>query len=344
MENTKPMLVEVKDLKTHFFMNQGLIRAVDGVDFHVGYGETLGLVGESGCGKSITSRSILRLIQPPGRIVDGKINLYIRSRDNPQVQEIVDVTALDPNGNKMRSIRGGEIAMVFQEPMTSLSPVHTVGNQIMEAIWLHRDVNQDEARKMTIEMLSRVRMSQPTRVIDQYPFQLSGGMRQRVMIAMALVCRPRLLIADEPTTALDVTTEAQILNLMRSLQREMGMAIIFITHNLGVIAQMAERVAVMYLGQIVETANVKDLFGNPQHPYTQALLRSIPRLGKKSGEPLESIRGTVPDPFSTPKGCRFHARCNFFIPGVCNVIDPPNVMLKPGHEVRCHLYGEHKPA
>ncbi len=343
MENQKPMLLEVKDLKTHFFMNQGTIRAVDGVSFHVGYGETLGLVGESGCGKSITSRSILRLIQPPGRIVGGQINLYLHSRENPQEQEVIDIAALDPNGQKIRSIRGGEIAMVFQEPMTSLSPVHTVGNQIMEAIWLHRDVNQEQARKMTLEMLSRVRMSQPSRVIDQYPFQLSGGMRQRVMIAMALVCHPRLLIADEPTTALDVTTEAQILNLMRSLQRELGMAIIFITHNLGVIAQMAERVAVMYLGQIVETATVKDLFGEPRHPYTQALLRSIPRLGKKSGQPLESIRGTVPDPFSTIRGCRFHARCNFFMPGVCDVIEPPLINLKPGQDVRCHLYGEHSP-
>lgn len=339
MEN-RPLLLEVKDLKTYFYMNQGLIRAVDGVSYNIHYGETLGLVGESGCGKSITSRSILRLIQPPGKITGGSILLHQRSRENPGVEEVIDLTALPPDSKQMRSIRGGEIAMVFQEPMTSLSPVHTVGNQITEALWLHHGLKGEEARKAAIEMLGRVRMSQPSRVIDQYPFQLSGGMRQRVMIAMALVCRPSLLIADEPTTALDVTTEAQILNVMRSLQRELGMAIIFITHNLGVIAQMAERVAVMYLGQIVEIAGVRDLFAEPKHPYTQALMRSIPRLGKKAGDRLESIRGTVPDPFSTPKGCRFHARCIHRIPGVCDTIEPPVVELKPGQEVRCHLYGK----
>ena len=318
-------------------MNQGLIRAVDGVNLSIYRGETLGIVGESGCGKSITARSILRLIQPPGKIVGGQILLH---QNTDASEEVIDLVALDQGGQKIRRIRGGEVAMVFQEPMTSLSPVHTIGDQITEAIRLHQNVSQNEARKMAVDMLARVRMVQPERVFDQYSFSLSGGMRQRVCIAMALVCHPSLLIADEPTTALDVTTEAQILNVMRKLQKELGMAIMFITHNLGVIAQMAERVAVMYLGQVVEVADVKTLFGEPQHPYTQALMRSIPRLGKKTGQPLESIKGTVPDPFTQLRGCRFHTRCSLMIPGVCNVIEPPLVQTAPGHEVRCHLYGE----
>jgi len=338
MNTEKPVLIDIKNLQTHFFMNQGLIRAVDGVNLSIYRGETLGVVGESGCGKSITARSILRLIQPPGKIVGGQILLHQNTGMNNE--EVVDLVALDAGGQKIRRIRGGEVAMVFQEPMTSLSPVHTVGDQITEAIRLHRNVSPTEAKKMAIDMLGRVRMVQPDRVFDQYPFSLSGGMRQRVCIAMALVCHPSLLIADEPTTALDVTTEAQILNVMRKLQKELGMAIMFITHNLGVIAQMADRVAVMYLGQVVEVADVKTLFGEPQHPYTQALMRSIPRLGKKTGQPLESIKGTVPDPFTQLKGCRFHTRCSQMIPGVCNVTPPPVVQTAPGHEVRCILYGE----
>jgi len=336
--NIRPVLLEVKDLKTHFKMRQGLIRAVDGVTFTLYRGETLGIVGESGCGKSITARSILRLIQPPGKIVSGQILLHMKAREGTSWQEIVDIAALQPDDPKIRQIRGGEVAMVFQEPMTSLSPVHTVGDQITEAIGLHQKCTQTEARKKAIDMLGRVRMSQPTRVFDQYPFQLSGGMRQRVMIAMALVCTPSLLIADEPTTALDVTTEAQILNVMRRLQRELGMAIMFITHNLGVVAQNTEHVAVMYLGQVVEIADVKSLFADPKHPYTQALMRSIPRLGKTTGQPLESIKGTIPDPYRTPMGCRFHARCPQAIRGVCEVQEPPVIEIKAGQQVRCHLY------
>ena len=336
--NIRPVLLEVKDLKTHFKMRQGLIRAVDGVTFTLYRGETLGIVGESGCGKSITARSILRLIQLPGKIVGGQILLHMKAREGFAQEEIVDIAALQPGDPKIRQIRGGEVAMVFQEPMTSLSPVHTVGDQITEAIGLHQKCTQAEAREKTIDMLGRVRMSQPNRVFDQYPFQLSGGMRQRVMIAMALVCTPSLLIADEPTTALDVTTEAQILNVMRRLQRELGMAIMFITHNLGVVAQNTEHVAVMYLGQVVEIADVNALFADPKHPYTQALLRSIPRLGKTTGQLLESIKGTIPDPYRTPRGCRFHARCPKAIPGVCEVQDPPVVLIKEGQQVRCHLY------
>ncbi len=338
MDN-RPALLEVKNLKTYFFLDEGTVRAVDGADFTIRRGQTLGVVGESGCGKSVTARSILRIVPPPGRIVEGQI-LYHRVQQNngSQVGETIDLTALDPKGRRIREIRGAEISMVFQEPMTSFSPVHTIGNQIMEAILLHQNVSKAEAREQAIEMLERVGMPQPHRTIDRYPHQLSGGMRQRAMIAMALSCHPSLLIADEPTTALDVTTEAQILQLMRSLQKEFGMAIMFITHNLGVVAQMTEDVIVMYLGKVVETADVDTLFYNPKHPYTQALLRSIPRLGRKSRQRLAAIPGTVPDPYSIPQGCPFHPRCKERIRGVCNRVDPPLIELEPGHNVRCHLY------
>ena len=252
----------------------------------------------------------------------------------------VKLTNLDPMGSIMRSIRGCEIALVPQEPMASLSPVHTIGNQIMEAIMLHQKVNKAEARAKAIEILDLVGFPQPKERVDCYPHQLSGGLRQRAVIAMALSCHPSLLIADEPTTALDVTTEAQILRLMRSLQQELGMAILYITHNLGVVAQMTEDVIVMYMGKVVEEANVDTIFHNPLHPYTQALLRSIPRLGQTTKEHrrLESIRGTVPDPYSIPKGCSFHPRCNKSIPGVCDQQEPPNVEVESGHKVRCVLY------
>jgi peptide/nickel transport system ATP-binding protein len=250
----------------------------------------------------------------------------------------VDLAALDPAGAEMRAIRGGEIAMIFQEPMTSLTPAYTIGTQIMEAIVLHQDVDSREARRRAIEMLSLVGMPQPERTVDSYPHQLSGGMMQRAMIATALSCRPSLLIADEPTTALDVTTEAQILQLMRSLQEELGMAIMFITHNLGVIAQMTKDVIVMYLGKVVEGGNVDELFYDAKHPYTQALLRSIPRVGRKSRERLASISGNVPDPYNIPTGCPFHPRCTQFMRGVCDVEDPPMVETSAGHFARCHLY------
>jgi peptide/nickel transport system ATP-binding protein len=251
--------------------------------------------------------------------------------------------SLGEQSNEMRSIRGGEIAMVFQEPMSSLSPVHTIGNQIMEVILLHQHLSNEEARQKTILMLDRVGMPQPKRTIDRYPHQLSGGMRQRAMIAMALCCQPDLLIADEPTTALDVTTEAQILSLMRTLQRDLGMAIMFITHNLGVVAQMTERVIVMYMGKVVEEASVDALFYEPKHPYTQALLRSIPKLGSKAANAssrLASIHGTVPDPYNLPKGCPFHPRCKDVIRGVCDELDPPMIQVGLDHTARCHLYTE----
>ncbi|MEZ4661106.1 MAG: ABC transporter ATP-binding protein [Caldilineaceae bacterium] len=342
MNSSDSTLLEVRNLKTYFFLEQGTVRAVDGVDFTVARGQTVGLVGESGCGKSITARSVLRIEPPPGKIVEGQILYRRRQNGTSMGEEVVDLVSLDHRSAEIRNIRGGEISMVFQEPMTSLSPVHTIGNQIMEAIRLHRNVSEEEAREQTLDILTKVNMPQPARIIDRYPHQLSGGMRQRAMIAMALSCHPALLIADEPTTALDVTTQAQILTLMRSLQEELGMAIIFITHDLGVIAQMVDYVIVMYLGQAVEMADVDTIFYNPKHPYTQALLRSIPRLGAKSLQersgPLAAIRGSVPDPYSIPKGCPFHPRCRHAIKGVCDEKDPPFLEVESGHKVRCVLY------
>src|SRR6266508_1952586 len=341
----RPVLLEVEDLKTHFFLDEGTVRAVDGASFMIRRGETLGVVGESGCGKSITARSIMRIVRPPGRIVAGNI-LWHRTpanEGNGSHTDVVDLVSLGEQSNQMRSIRGAEISMVFQEPMSSLSPVHTIGNQIMEVILLHQHVSKEEARQKTLLVLNQVGMPQPNRTIDRYPHQLSGGMRQRAMIAMALSCHPDLLIADEPTTALDVTTEAQILSLMRKLQQELGMAIMFITHNLGVVAQMTERVIVMYMGRVVEEASVDALFYEPKHPYTQALLNSIPKLGSKaSGESsrLASIRGAVPDPYNLPKGCPFHPRCKDVIHGVCDVVDPPVFEVGLGHTARCHLYAD----
>jgi oligopeptide/dipeptide ABC transporter ATP-binding protein len=343
MEDKRPLLLEVEDLKTYMFLDEGTVHAVDGASFSVRRGETLGIVGESGCGKSITARSIMRIVRRPGKIVNGKILWHRTPPSLGNAGQTLDLTTLPEQGNEMRNIRGGEIAMVFQEPMSSLSPVHTIGNQIMEVITLHQKVTEEEAREKTLLVLNQVGMPQPNRIIDRYPHQLSGGMRQRAMIAMALSCHPDLLIADEPTTALDVTTEAQILSLMRRLQEDLGMAIMFITHNLGVVAQMTERVIVMYMGRVVEDASVDDLFYNPKHPYTQALLRSIPRMGSKAlGEDtrLASIKGTVPDPFNLPKGCPFHPRCEHAMPGICNVIDPVVTQVGPNHTTRCHLYSD----
>ncbi len=340
---TENALIEVKQLRTYFHLDEGLVKAVDGADFTILRGKTLGIVGESGCGKSVTARSIMRILAKSARIESGEILFHRRARGNhpsDHIEETIDLTKLGAQSDQMRSIRGGEISMVFQEPMTSLSPVHTIGNQICEVITLHQKVDEKTARGLAMDMLAKVGMPQPKRTIDRYSFQLSGGMRQRAMIAMALSCHPSMLIADEPTTALDVTTEAQILTLMRGLQNELGMAIMFITHNLGVIAQMADRVAVMYLGKVVENATVEELFYKPYHPYTQALLQSIPRLGSKRGKDfrLASIKGTVPDPSNMPKGCPFHPRCAKRIRGVCDTEEPPSIEVGANHIVRCVLY------
>lgn len=341
-ESDRNTLVELRDLKTHFRLPQGLVRAVDGATFEISRGKTLGVVGESGCGKSVTAQSILRIVPAPGKIVGGQILYHRRVKNDRagEIREIIDLVQLDPQGQEIRDIRGAEIAMIFQEPMTSLSVVHTIGNQIEEVIQLHQQTNKDEARARAIEMLAHVGMPQPEKNIDEYPFRLSGGMRQRAMIAMALSCHPQLLIADEPTTALDVTTEAQILELMRHLQAELGMAIMFITHDLGVIAEMADKVVVMYLGEVVESADVVSLFHDPKHPYTQALLHSIPKISDRSGGRLEPITGTVPDPYTSLPGCPFHPRCSKAIKGICEIVEPRLVQVAPGHRVSCHLYSE----
>jgi len=332
MKNGENPLVSIRNLRTHFFTDEGVVRAVDGVDFDIADNRNLCIVGESGCGKSITARSILQIVGHPGRIVDGSI--HYSSRDG----EVVDLAELDPEGKRIRSIRGKDITMVFQEPMTSLSPVHTIGRQITEAIRLHFGYDQDAADERAIEALRNVGIPNPEKRIKSYTFELSGGMRQRAMIAMALACEPRLLLADEPTTALDVTTQATILDLLAEIQQQTGMAVALITHDLGVVAEIADEVVVMYLGTVVEKAPVDAIFHDPLHPYTRVLLKSIPRLGDKSGARLYSIRGMVPHPFNRPTGCPFHTRCDSFMPGKCDVYTPPREVMEDGREVRCLLY------
>ena len=331
-------LLSVRNLKTYFPQDEGTVKAVDGVTFDLYPGATLGIVGESGCGKSVTARSILRIVDRPGRIVDGEIHFRRPATDGGASGQVVDLTKLAPNGPEMRAIRGAEIALIFQEPMSSFSPVHSVGNQIIEAILLHQQVSRRDARDKTIEMLQRVGVSSPEARVDQLASQLSGGLRQRAMIAMALSCHPTLLIADEPTTALDVTTQTQILELMRQLQREDGMAIMLITHDLGVVAEMATDVAVMYLGRVVEQAPVDAIFHAPQHPYTRALLRSIPRMRARSRARLTPIVGAVPHPYDRPSGCPFHPRCADFMAGTCDRRAPSLRPVGDQHTVSCFLY------
>ena len=317
-------MLRVKSLRTHFFTADGVVRAVDGVDFVIKRGQTMGLVGESGCGKSVTSLSIMRLIAPPGKIVGGEI-----------VLDGTDLLRLDEED--MYEVRGNRISMIFQEPMTSLNPVFTVGDQIAEAVLVHEKVSAEQAKKRAIEMLGLVGIPQPQQRYNAYPHEMSGGMRQRVMIAMALSCSPEILIADEPTTALDVTIQAQILELMKSLKERTGMALLLITHDLGVVAEMADEVAVMYAGQIVEQADVLPLFQDPKHPYTQGLLASIPKLATDPSERLTVIQGTVPNLLRLPIGCRFAARCPHVMP-ICREVDPLLGTLDDGRKVRCHLY------
>jgi peptide/nickel transport system ATP-binding protein len=314
-------LLRVEDLVTEFQTTDGVVRAVDKVSFSIRPGQTLGLVGESGSGKSVTALSIMRLISRPGRVAEGSV--YFDGKDLLDIEE-----------EEMRQVRGSDIAMIFQEPMTSLNPVYTVGNQIAEAVQLHMKVSKDEAWKRAIEMLKKVRVPAAERRVHEYPHNLSGGMRQRVMIAMALSCNPKLLIADEPTTALDVTIQAQILDLMADLQREFGMSILMITHDLGVVAQVCEDVVVMYAGQIVEQGPVRALFNTPQHPYTEGLLASIPRLGMTQSQKLKVIRGVVPNPLRLPPGCRFAPRCDYRWE-LC--AKPPPLFDVGGQQSRCWL-------
>lgn len=322
----KQPLLTVRNLRTYFYTEDGVVKAVDGVDFEVYEGETLGIVGESGSGKSVTSLTILRLLDPKGKIEEGSEIIF----NGKNLLELSD--------DEMRKIRGNEIAMIFQEPMVALNPVFTIGEQIMEAILLHQDVDKKTAREMAIDMLRKVGIPEPQKRVDEYPHELSGGMRQRAMIAMALSCRPKLLIADEPTTALDVTIQAQILELMKELQKEYGMAIILITHDVGVIAENADRVVVMYGGKVMETSDVKTIFKKPKHPYTWGLLTSIPRLDVEQ-ERLYSIPGMVPDPLHFPQGCRFNTRCDFK-ESKCSVEMPPLIEVEPGHLSRCFFYNK----
>ena len=327
-------LISVKNLRTHYPTDEGLVKAVDGVSFDIYPGQTLGLVGESGCGKSTVGRSILQILDSPGEIVEGEI-LW----QNESGSGNTDLTQLSNNSGSIRSVRGNDIALVFQEPMTSFSPVHTIGAQIVEPIRLHMNLTNKEAEERAIDLLGMVGIPNPEQRYSEYSFQLSGGLRQRAMIAMALSCEPRLLIADEPTTALDVTTQAQIMELLRDLQKKNGMAIMLITHNLGVIAEMADEVVVMYLGRSAESGPVDDLFHNSQHPYTQGLLRSIPSVYSKDVERLPSIEGWIPHPFNRPSGCTFRPRCPSFIEGTCDA-NVPVFQLKEGtsQNVACFLH------
>lgn len=317
----KEKLLEIRNLRTYFYTENGVSKAVDGVDIDIYPGETLGIVGESGCGKSVTSLSIMRLIQePPGKIVDGEI--LFKGRDLARLSQ-----------DEMRQIRGNEISMIFQEPMTSLNPVFTIGEQISEAIMLHKKVDKKQAMEESIEMLRKVGIPLPEQRVKEYPHQLSGGMRQRIMIAMALSCNPDLLIADEPTTALDVTIQAQILDLMQDLKKKYKMSIMMITHDLGVVAEVCDRVAVMYAGKVVEYTDVKTLFKNPRHPYTWGLLNSIPRLDKEVDR-LPAIPGMVPDSKNFPVGCRYNNRCPFATEK-CFKEEPELMEVAEGHRARC---------
>jgi peptide/nickel transport system ATP-binding protein len=333
-------VLAVRDLRVHFLLDEGLVRAVDGVSFDIAAGQVVGIVGESGCGKSVTMRAILQIVEPPGRIVGGQMLFHA----DPAAP--VDLARLSPRGAAMRAIRGAEIALIPQEPMAAFSPVHTVGEQIIEALLLHQRkwrptgpaLSRAEARQMTAELFRDVGISMPGERVDAYAWQLSGGLRQRAMIAMALSCRPRLLIADEPTTAIDVTTQAQILNLLRELQRRRDTAIVFITHDLGVIAQIADQVVVMYLGRVMEQGPVDDIFHAPRHPYTRALLRSIPSLRAVPQSPLPTIAGSIPHPLGRPPGCAFHPRCPDAMPELCDRRAPALRPVARDQAASCFLY------
>lgn len=334
---TSTPLLSVKNLKTYFPLDDGVVKAVDGVSFDIHSGRTLGIVGESGCGKSITARTILGIVDRPGKIEGGEIWLKRQKADGSET--LTDLLTLPVDGPEMRAIRGKEIALVFQEPMASFSHYYTVGNQIMESILLHTALGEAGARKRAIDLLGMVGVPKPERRIDDYPFQLSGGLRQRVMIAMALACDPHVLIADEPTTALDVTTQAQVLNLLQTIQKERALSVILITHDMGVIAEMADDVVVMYLGRAVERGPVDAIFYDPKHPYTKALLRSIPSITAKPRTKLATLDGSIPHPFARPKGCPFHPRCKEAIKGVCDTHEPIAIPQGEGRDVACFLYG-----
>ena len=333
-EKPQELILSVRGLETHFFTDEGIVRAVDGVDLDVRSGTTMGIVGESGCGKSITAKSILQIIEAPGRIVNGEINY------NPRlgISTGTNLLSYSANSNEMRSIRGGEISMIFQEPMTSFSALHTFGNQIDETLRLHTNLPKQERFDLAVDWLARVGIPNPAQRMHEYPFRFSGGQLQRAMIAMAMCTNPRVLIADEPTTALDVTTQAQILDLLQRMQEENDMAILFITHDMGVIAEIADEVTVMYLGKVVETGPVHNFFDDPMHPYSRALLTSIPSMFTSSRERLPSISGSIPHPQNRPTGCAFHPRCQSFMDGLCDIREPELVSVNEKQDVSCFLY------
>jgi oligopeptide/dipeptide ABC transporter ATP-binding protein len=330
-KNQSDILLEIQGLKTYFHTEYGVVRAVDGVDIKFPRGKVVGVVGESGCGKSVTALSIMQLVsQPPGKVEAGTIKYY------PEDGEVIDILSLHPRSRNMRELRGKELAMIFQEPMTSLNPIYSIGDQIIEKVQVHYPMSRNEAREYAIDMLDKVGIPDPMQRVDEYPHQMSGGMRQRAMIAIALACDPRFLIADEPTTALDVTVQAQILILMQDLQAEFGTSIMLVTHDLGVVGEMADEVAVMYMGRIVEHADVKSLFYEPRHPYTRGLLRSIPLIGRSGRRWLTPIEGSLPDPYEQLPGCDFAPRCPERA-DICRE-QPPWQDVREGHGVRCWLY------
>jgi oligopeptide/dipeptide ABC transporter ATP-binding protein len=331
-------LIHISNLKVTFKLDEGTVQALDGIDLSIKKGKVVGVVGESGCGKSITARSIIRIIPTPGKIDEGEILLRTKIGSKNGEEHVVDLAKIDPDSELMRQIRWSEISMIFQEPMTSFSSYHTLGDQISEAALVHHKITKLEARKLAIEMLNHVGIpNAPTRM-NQYPHEFSGGMRQRAMIAMALICNPSMLIADEPSTSLDVTIQAQMLELMRNLRKDFGSSVMFITHNLGVIAQIADEVFIMYLGKIVESGNVGDIFHNPKHPYTIDLLQAIPKITGVTKERLVAIEGGIPSPFERVSGCPFHPRCNRIIKGVCETQVPKKIDFGNGHQATCHLY------
>ncbi|WFE92427.1 ABC transporter ATP-binding protein [Roseibium porphyridii] len=331
-QNAQP-LVEIRGLKTHFFTDDGVVKAVEGVDLDIHANRTHCILGESGCGKSIMARSILRIVDAPGKIVEGSITY------RPGDGRSVDLAKMRPGSRDLREIRGQDIAMIFQEPMSSLGPITKIGKQIVETIQLHRRVSKLEAKEQAIELLDKVGIPRPSERFEAYPFELSGGMRQRAMIAMALSCRPRLLIADEPTTALDVTTQAQILDLIAELKEELEMGVLLITHDLGVVSEVAEDVSVMYMGKVVEKGDVFSIFEDPRHPYTQALMQSVPKLGMEKRRRLPAIKGMVPHPLARPSGCAFRTRCGQAMAGICDK-DEPRLLRTGKTDVACFLYQE----
>ena len=335
MINNNDVILELSDVKVHFKLDEGLLKAVDGVSFAIRKGKTLGIVGESGCGKSVTSNAIFKIL-PSYATLEGEVLLY--EKDGKKLDPPIDIAKLNPTGSEIRSIRGGNIAMIFQEPMKAFSPIHTIGNQIIEGIQLHVQPDEKKAREIAIEMLRKVGIANPEQRVDEYPHQLSGGMRQRAMIAMALSCEPSILIADEPTTALDVTVQAQVLDLINNLKDENGASVIFITHDLGVIAEMSERVMVMYAGKVAEVADVRTIFRAPKHPYTIGLINSKPDMSM-TADRLTVIPGNVPDLNNKPSGCPFHPRCERAMPE-CSQEYPPDRVMAPGHEVACWLYAK----